>query len=60
MVLLRRIDMMTSTGSREGSGWPIKEAACPTCTVLLQVRFFNNTSFFVCFSGPIFSRTSKT
>lgn len=39
MVLLRRIDMMTSTGSREGSGRRMKEVACPTCTVRLQVRF---------------------
>lgn len=42
---------LVSTGSREGSGRRMKEVACPTCTVHLQVRFSDNPSFFSMISG---------
>ncbi|KAF3495970.1 hypothetical protein DY000_02055182 [Brassica cretica] len=36
----------SSSGLREGSGRRMKEVACPTCTVHLQVRFFDNPYHF--------------
>ena len=51
---------MILTGLREGSGRRMKEVACPTCTVHLQVRSFDSMSFVVWFWDPIFSRIRKT
>lgn len=45
---------MVLTGSRESSGRRMKEVACPTCTVHLQVRSFDTRLSLYDFGTHIF------